>query len=45
MDRTADYGAFPDAARGRVDLVRIERHWEDIGPENVTARDEPRSPR
>lgn len=28
--RTADYGAFHDAARGRVDLVRIERHWEDI---------------
>ncbi|MFI5774981.1 Tn3 family transposase [Streptomyces sp. NPDC051658] len=30
IDRTADYGAFQDAARGRVDLVRIERHWEDI---------------
>ncbi|WP_413810908.1 Tn3 family transposase [Streptomyces sp. OE57] len=29
-DRTADYGAFQDAARGRVDLARIERHWEDI---------------
>ncbi|WUE64688.1 Tn3 family transposase [Streptomyces europaeiscabiei] len=24
-----DYGAFQDAARGRVDLARIERHWED----------------
>ncbi len=24
------YGAFQDAARGRVDLARIERHWEDI---------------
>jgi TnpA family transposase len=30
IDRAADYGAFQDAARGRVDLVRIERHWEDI---------------
>ncbi|NUP42672.1 MAG: Tn3 family transposase [Streptomyces sp.] len=30
IDRTADYGAFRDAARGRVDLARIERHWEDI---------------
>jgi TnpA family transposase len=26
IDRTADYGA----ARGRVDLARIERQWEDI---------------
>ena len=30
IDRSADYGAFQDAARGRVDLARIERHWEDI---------------
>ncbi|MFF8653793.1 Tn3 family transposase [Streptomyces huasconensis] len=30
IDRTADHGAFQDAARGRVDLARIERHWEDI---------------
>ncbi|MFD3549730.1 Tn3 family transposase [Streptomyces sp. NPDC058655] len=30
IDRTANYGAFQDAARGRVDLARIERHWEDI---------------
>nr|WP_224303061.1 transposase [Streptomyces olivaceus] len=30
MDRTADYGVFQDAARGRGDLARIERHWEDI---------------
>ncbi|WP_416969346.1 Tn3 family transposase [Streptomyces sp. 4F14] len=30
INRTADYGAFQDAARGRVDLARIERHWEDI---------------
>jgi Tn3 transposase DDE domain len=30
IDRTADYGAFTDAARGRVDLARIERQWEDI---------------
>jgi hypothetical protein len=27
VDRTADYGAFRDAARGRVDLAGIERHW------------------
>lgn len=30
IDRAADYGAFQDAARGQVDLARIERHWEDI---------------
>jgi TnpA family transposase len=30
IDRTADYGAFQEAARGRVDLARIERRWEDI---------------
>lgn len=30
IDRTADYGAFQDAARGRIDLARIERHREDI---------------
>ncbi|MFC9916043.1 Tn3 family transposase [Streptomyces sp. NPDC127197] len=30
IDRAADYGAFQDAARGRIDLARIERHWEDI---------------
>jgi TnpA family transposase len=30
IDSTADYGAFQDAARGRVDLARIERRWEDI---------------
>ncbi|MEU6651974.1 Tn3 family transposase [Streptomyces sp. NPDC046900] len=30
VDRAADYGAFQDAARGRIDLARIERHWEDI---------------
>ncbi|MGW7817889.1 Tn3 family transposase [Streptomyces puniciscabiei] len=30
IDRAADYGAFQHAARGRVDLARIERHWEDI---------------
>lgn len=30
IDRTADYGAFQDAARSRVDLARIERRWEDI---------------
>ena len=30
IDPRADYGAFQQAARGRVDLTRIERHWEDI---------------
>ncbi|GGV00538.1 transposase [Streptomyces albospinus] len=30
IDRSADYGAFQDAARGRIDLARVERHWEDI---------------
>nr|WSZ95889.1 Tn3 family transposase [Streptomyces sp. NBC_00857] len=30
IDRTADYGAFQEAARGRGDLARIERQWEDI---------------
>ncbi|WSM09700.1 transposase [Streptomyces sp. NBC_01716] len=30
VDRTADCGAFTDAARGRVDLAHIERRWEDI---------------
>jgi TnpA family transposase len=30
IDRTADYGPFQDAARGRVDLARVERHWEYI---------------
>jgi TnpA family transposase len=30
IDRTADYGASTNAARGRVDLARIERHREDI---------------
>src|ERR1700754_2700087 len=30
IDHTADYGAFQEAARGRVDLARIERHGEDI---------------
>lgn len=30
IDRSADYGAFNDAARGRVDLERIERNWEDV---------------
>lgn len=30
IDRTADYGPFQNAARGRIDLARIERQWEDI---------------
>ena len=30
VGRAADYGAFQDAARGRIDLVRVERYREDI---------------
>jgi len=30
IDPTADYGPFQDVARGRIDVARIERHWEDI---------------
>ncbi|APU15087.1 MULTISPECIES: Tn3 family transposase [Actinoalloteichus] len=30
VDTRADYGPFNTAARGRVDLERIARHWEDI---------------
>jgi anti-anti-sigma regulatory factor len=30
IDRTAGYGAFTDAACGRIDLARVERHSEDI---------------
>lgn len=30
IDVRADYGPFTDAARGRIDPARIERHWEDI---------------
>lgn len=32
IDRAADDGAFTDAVRGRGDLARIERQWEDILP-------------
>lgn len=30
VDARADYGPFNQAARGRVDLERVARHWEDI---------------
>lgn len=30
IDQKADYGPFTTAARGRVDLARVARHWEDI---------------
>ena len=30
IDTRADYGPFTTAARGRIDLDRIRRHWEDI---------------
>ncbi|MGW1997778.1 Tn3 family transposase [Embleya sp. NPDC001921] len=30
IDRASDYGAFTDAARGWINLARIERHWDDI---------------
>lgn len=30
VDHAIGYGAFQNSARGRIDLVRIEGHWEDI---------------
>jgi Tn3 transposase DDE domain len=30
VDRTADYGPLNTAARGRLDLQKIQRHWPDI---------------
>ena len=30
IDRDADYGPLNTAARGRIDLERIKRHWPDI---------------
>ncbi|WP_456318583.1 Tn3 family transposase [Halosaccharopolyspora lacisalsi] len=30
VDTKADYGPFSTAARGRIDLDRVRRHWEDI---------------
>lgn len=30
IDPRADYGPFQHAARHRIDLARVERHWEDI---------------
>jgi hypothetical protein len=30
INRTADYGPLDTAARGRIDLERIRRHWDDI---------------
>jgi len=30
IDRDADYGPLNTAARGRIDLERIRRHWPDI---------------
>ena len=30
VDRAADYGPLNTAARGRLDLERIHRHWPDI---------------
>ena len=30
IDTKADYGPFSTAARGRIDLERVRRHWEDI---------------
>jgi TnpA family transposase len=30
IDRTADYGPLDTAARGRIDTMRIRRHWDDI---------------
>ncbi|WP_372495643.1 Tn3 family transposase [Saccharopolyspora soli] len=30
MDPNADYGTFATAARGRIDLDRVRRNWDDI---------------
>ncbi|GLY66522.1 transposase [Amycolatopsis taiwanensis] len=30
VDPKADYGPFNTAARGRIDLDKVARHWEDI---------------
>jgi TnpA family transposase len=30
IDAHADYGALNTAARGRIDLARVRRHWGDI---------------
>nr|WP_026448717.1 Tn3 family transposase [Actinopolyspora mortivallis] len=30
IDPGADYGPFNGAARGRIDLGRVRRHWDDI---------------
>ncbi|MGH9008736.1 MAG: Tn3 family transposase [Acidimicrobiia bacterium] len=30
VDPAADYGAFNTAARGKIDLARVRRHWNDI---------------
>ncbi|MCA1697398.1 MAG: Tn3 family transposase [Actinobacteria bacterium] len=30
IDRDADYGPLDTAARGRIDVQRIKRHWPDI---------------
>jgi TnpA family transposase len=30
IDPAADYGPLNTAARGRIDLDRVRRHWEDI---------------
>lgn len=30
IDTQADYGPFATTARGRVDLERVRRNWEDI---------------
>jgi TnpA family transposase len=30
IDPAADYGPLNTAARGRIDLDRVRRHWQDI---------------
>ena len=30
IDHAADYGPLNTAARGKIDLTRVERHWPDI---------------
>jgi len=30
IERDADYGPLNTAARGKIDLDKVQRHWEDI---------------
>jgi TnpA family transposase len=38
IDTKADYGPFNTAARGRIDLDRVRRNWDDIRPSGSAVR-------